>query len=184
MSKAAASVMIGVFENLVCLRISGRANFVSSVDFKKAIHELHLRGPQRFVLDLTDCQMMDSTFLGTLAGLGLEIADRKDRKETTGPASSVELLNPNERIRELLENLGVAHLFQTVTAAACGAENLRRIEEAGPADRIEVARNCLEAHQLLMRINPANVDKFRDCTRFLAEDLKRLEEQPRSAGSA
>ena len=44
---------------------------------------------------------MDSTFLGGLAGLGLEMS-----KGQPGPAaSSIELYNPSERILELLENL-------------------------------------------------------------------------------
>ena len=38
-----------------------------------------------------------------------------------------------------------------------------------------MTRNCLEAHETLMEINPANVNKFKDVTRFLAEDLKRQE---------
>ncbi|MBC8003173.1 MAG: hypothetical protein H7X97_11365, partial [Opitutaceae bacterium] len=91
--------------------------------------------------------------------------------------ATLELLNPNERIRDLLEGLGVAHLFATVKAEASDPEQLRQLETSEPANRVELARNCLEAHQLLMSINPENVGKFRDCTRFLAEDLKRLETQ-------
>lgn len=173
MSKAAASVMIGVFEHLVCLRISGRANFASSIEFKKVVSELHKRGHRRFVLDVTDCQMMDSTFLGTLAGIGLDFA----KGSGNGASASLELLNPNERISDLLEGLGVAHLFSTVKAEASDPEKLKELEASQPANRVELARNCLEAHQLLMSINPENVGKFRDCTRFLAEDLKRLESQ-------
>lgn len=173
MNKSAASVMIGVFEHLVCLRIAGRANFASSIEFKKVVTELHKLGHRRFVLDVTDCQMMDSTFLGTLAGLGLDFS----KSNGNGPAAVLELLNPNERVRDLLDGLGVAHLFTTVKAEASDPEKLRQLEAAEPANRVELARNCLEAHQLLMSINPENVGKFRDCARFLAEDLKRLETQ-------
>jgi hypothetical protein len=49
-------------------------------------------------------------------------------------------------------------------------------QDLAPASptREEVQRTCLEAHQLLMEINPANVAKFKDVAAFLAEDLKKL----------
>jgi hypothetical protein len=43
--------------------------------------------------------------------------------------------------------------------------------------KAEAARTCLEAHQTLMNINPANVPRFKDVTKFMAEDLKRLQAQ-------
>ena len=45
-------------------------------------------------------------------------------------------------------------------------------------DRKEISRTCLEAHQTLMDINPANVPKFKEVAQFLAEDLKKMEEKP------
>ena len=51
------------------------------------------------------------------------------------------------------------------------------INEAGPcsASKLDIARTSLAAHELLMALHPANVDKFKDVAEFLAEDLKRLE---------
>jgi hypothetical protein len=40
---------------------------------------------------------------------------------------------------------------------------------------VENTRNCLEAHKLLMDMDPANVDKFKDVTAFLEQDLQRQE---------
>ena len=40
----------------------------------------------------------------------------------------------------------------------------------------EISRNCLQAHELLMRINPDNIPKFKEVTQFLAEDLRRMKE--------
>ncbi len=63
-------------------------------------------------MDLTECVLMDSTFLGVLAGLGLKMSGGKKAEEQE---HSIELLNPNPRIAELLENLGVLHLFHVIT---------------------------------------------------------------------
>jgi len=152
------------------IRIEGRANFNSSVDFKAVVNGLAEKGYNRFILDLTDCILMDSTFLGVLAGLGMRFSNARNGKA----APVIELLNANARIADLLDNLGVEHLFQMVSGPELNSNRLERIEHApGTHDRKEVSRTCLEAHETLMRINPANVAKFKDVAQFLAEDLKK-----------
>jgi hypothetical protein len=47
--------------------------------------------------------------------------------------------------------------------------------------REEVTRTCLEARKTLMAANPDNVDRFKEVTRFLAEDLKKLEQRKTGA---
>jgi len=165
-------LMIAIFAQVVWIKISGRANFTTSIDFKKVVTELWERGYRRFVFELCDCIIMDSTFLGVLAGIGLkfEEADKKGEK------SSLELANPSPRISESLENLGVAQLFTVIAAAKPEVEKFEPLSSDGDgASRVEVTRNCLEAHKILMNLNPENVNKFKDVTQFLAEDLKKLE---------
>jgi len=161
------SVLVG--ERFVCVKIAGRANFTSSIDFKTLINELRQKGYSYFVLDLSECLLMDSTFLGVLAGFGLKMS-------TGSPESSaqpIELLNANERIVELLENLGVLHLFKLTQGCAAPAGEAAPVPQA-KTDKQEVTRACLEAHKTLMEINPANAARFKDVTQFLAEDLKKL----------
>src|SRR4029077_14630400 len=115
--------------------------------------------------------LMDSTFLGVLAGFGLKMNSARD--EQAAPA--IELLNPNARIRELLEDVGVLHLFNLTEGPLLAPESARAQTHA-PANppKEEVTRACLEAHQTLMAINPQNVSRFKDVAQFLAEDLKNL----------
>lgn len=173
MNTTGANLLVWVGEKVVWIKIAGRATFTSSVDFKTVINQLWQKGSSRFVLDLTNCVLMDSTFLGVLSGLGLKFSNAQ-KGET--PAT-IELLNPNTRISDLLENLGVAHLFKVCTGASPTNDNLTPLEQtAHTTDRKEVQRTCLEAHETLMEINPNNVPKFKDVARFLAEDLKKMEE--------
>ena len=172
MSVASANLSVWVGESMVCIRIAGRASFHCSVDFKSVVNGLWQQGQTLFVLDLTDCHLMDSTFLGVLAGLGLKLGQENG---ANGPAH-FELLNPCHRISDLLENLGIAHLFRVCRGAVPAAEQLSPVTQpAGHPDRQEVSRTCLEAHKLLMEISPANVSKFKDVTKFLEEDLKKTE---------
>lgn len=173
LTKPPGTLMVAVLDQAVWIKISGRANFTSSIDLKQVVNELWDRGYRRFVFEISNCVLMDSTFLGVMAGIGLKFAEANQR----GEICSVEIANPNERIADLLENLGVAHLFKIVSAEHHANEKFEPLspnESAVP--RVEVTRNCLEAHEILMGLNPENVGKFKDVAIFLAEDLKKLEQ--------
>jgi anti-anti-sigma factor len=172
MSNGTANLSVWVGDNLVCVKIAGRASFQSSVAFKTLINTLRAQGHKRFVLEVSECQLMDSTFLGVLAGLGVKFSEERNGSEQ----ATLGLLNPSDRISDLIENLGIDHLFQIHKGAAPAVGELNPIAkpECAP-DRKETTRTCLEAHRLLMEINTANVAKFKDVTRFLEEDLKKME---------
>ena len=177
MNQTSATLMVAVCDQLVCIKINGRANFTSSLDLKKLVTELWEHGYSRFLFDLGDCVTMDSTFLGVLSGIGLKFSDGQEN-----PCHGLELINPNPRISEVLENLGVVHLFKIVKSAGPVAEKFEPLAEMENVSKTEVTRTCLEAHKLLMSLNPENVRKFKDVTQFLAEDLKRLELNGTSSG--
>jgi anti-sigma B factor antagonist len=173
MVTANLSVLVG--KNFACVKITGRANFASSPDFKTLLTELLGKGYKRFIIDLSECILMDSTFLGVLAGFGLKLNPKGEANGATG----IELVSPTPRVAELLENLGALHLF-TVKAGplnlgedvkACVPESINPTHE-------QITRTSLEAHQTLMAINPENVARFKDVAQFLAEDLKSIERCP------
>src|SRR6185312_3936572 len=153
MSAPSAKMLVSIGERSAMVQISGRANFTSSVDFKTLLDQLLQRGYTCFILDLTECVLMDSTFLGVLAGFGLKLnTPQTDKIERT-----IQLYNPNGRISELLENLGVLHLFKVTEGQVKTPDNAPANEvQPTNADRQEVTKTCLEAHQTLMEINPGN----------------------------
>jgi len=167
----ATQLLVAVLDNFVVIKVTGRANFTLSIDFKRLFAELRGRGHSRFALELSQCLMMDSTFLGVLAGTGLKL--EQEVKDCEHP---IALIAANARILDMLENLGVKHLFRVLDNSAPAPEAFQPV--ATPevsAPKVEVSRTCLEAHELLMAINPSNVAKFKDVATFLAEDVKRFE---------
>jgi anti-anti-sigma factor len=167
MNNSLAKMTIWAGNNFACIKIAGRANLNSSIDFKNVMNELRQRGCPRYILELSECTLMDSTFLGVLAGLGL-------RNGGEAGGNQIELLNPNIRVTGLLESLGVLHLFrveQGPLIQPAGAE--QREVTPSPQPKTALAATCLEAHETLMQIDPANVPKFKDVAQFMAEDLRR-----------
>ena len=161
--------MVG--KSFACIKIVGRANFAFSPDFKTLLNGLSLKGFDHFIIDLSECVLMDSTFLGVLAGFGMKLNPNGAPTER-----GIELLNANARVAELLENLGAMHLFKVLSGTPhlpdglkpCSAESINPTHE-------QITRTSLEAHQTLMAMNPDNVARFKDVAQFLAEDLKNLD---------
>jgi anti-sigma B factor antagonist len=171
---------VWVGDNLVCVKVAGRANFSGSVDLKTLVTTMWGKGYHHFVLDLSECLLMDSTFLGVLAGLGLKLNNggngQSQANGTNGNGDhAIELLNPSPRIADLLENLGITHLFD-ISRGQLTTECLTQLDHSPTsADKREVQKTCLEAHKTLMDVNPANVPKFKDVAQFLAEDIKKMD---------
>jgi anti-sigma B factor antagonist len=165
---AKLSVLMG--KDFACVKIAGRANFTFSPDFKTLLAELIQKGYGHFIIDLSECVLMDSTFLGVLAGYGIKL------NQAASSNGRIELSNPNARVTELLENLGVLPLFKILTGSLqlSGDVCVQTPAPANPS-REEITRTSLEAHQALMAANPDNVPRFKDVTLFLAEDLKNLQ---------
>ncbi len=158
-------------EQSACIRIVGHANFNSSIDFKTLLHELRQRGCHWFVLDLSECVLMDSTFLGVLAGFGLKLSGGNGGQTQPG----IELFNSNARITELLDTLGVLHLFKLTHGPLAPPPQTEPLTHTpSHPSKAELTCACLEAHQTLMDINPANVARFKEVTRFLSENLQKV----------
>jgi anti-anti-sigma regulatory factor len=169
MSSANLSVCVG--KNFACIKICGRANFASSPDFKTLLTGLAQKGFGHFIIDLGECVLMDSTFLGVLSGFGMKLNPNGAPVER-----GIELHNASARVGELLENLGAAQLFKSTSGPLqLPADVTCCIPESTNPTHEEITRTSLEAHQTLMAMNPENVARFKDVAQFLAEDLKGLE---------
>ena len=171
MPTSSAKLLVLVGKEFACVKVSGRANFTFSPDFKVLLAGLAQKGYSHFIIDLSECVLMDSTFLGVLAGFGLKM------NQATAPNQrGIELSNPNVRITELLENLGALPLFKIIAGPLSFPNDVQTSapEPAHPTHE-EITRTSLEAHKTLMAVNPDNIARFKDVTQFLAEDLKNLE---------
>ncbi len=172
MSETLTNMSVWVGDESVCIKIAGRAGLHSSIEFKDVVNLLRKKGHARFVLDLSECVLMDSTFLGVLARMGINAAQTAADQSAT----SIELLNPNQRVRELIDTLGVTEYFTFLQGRYDGLQHLEPLEQkVAPADPKELARTSLEAHNALMKLNPNNVPKFKDVAKFLADELNHLD---------
>lgn len=133
-------------------------------------------GETLVVVDLGGCTGMDSTFMGTLAG----IAARLSAKD----GGVLQIAEPGERNRRSLEDLGLDFLMEIDPATApwrgkLGAirSHLKPPQAPGSIGRIERARHVLEAHQTLSEVSDKNAREFGEVVTFLENELAEKEQQ-------
>jgi anti-sigma B factor antagonist len=165
MALPACTITVGTDARTGYVRVAGRACAERARDFKLLARRLVDGGHPRLVLDLSQCVLMDSTFSGVLAGLA-------DPRPGETPVD-LTLVGANERVRDLLDNLGVLPLVHDLDPAqfpaVCG--DLEELP-AGPGAKEEIAGCCLEAHRVLMALKPENVAKFQTLERYLSAELE------------
>lgn len=164
------SILVGTRNRTVCVRVEGRGSFLNSTGLKEFAREMTNRGYREFVLDLKGCPVMDSTFMGTMAGIALRLREIGQ--------GELRVTNLNERNRDLLANLGLDQLF-TMDEGDSGDEAAPLATpvvpqtplEAQAVDKAEQAQTMIEAHEACIEANPANAAKFKDVLEYLKQDL-------------
>jgi len=173
----------------VVMRIEGRASFQNSGCLRDFVTEMLAQGKTRLVIDFQHCTSMDSTFLGILAGVALQL--RKGGAASVAGAASggqggagvagegiggprSELSQPlilarvGQRNLELIRNLGI-HRLMTVDSGdfKMSFDKCARPLTQQEQDELSNARMALEAHENLVAADESNRSKFQDVLSFL-----------------
>ena len=153
--------LVDAYSDPVVVRVEGRACFQNSPGLRDFVGEMLKQGRVRFVVDFQHCTSMDSTFLGVLAGIALEL-----RKQN--PPGSLVVARAGPRNLELIRNLGL-HRLLTVDEGVLPAPsaNGRMALPHSAGGELEKARHVLESHEHLVAADEGNRAKFQDVLSFL-----------------
>jgi len=152
--------LVDAYSDPVVVRIEGRASFLNCGCVRDFVEQMLKSGKSRFVMDFLRCTSMDSTFLGVLAGMALELGKRE-------PKGSLVLTRVGQRNLELMRNLGLHRLLTVVAADGVNLEKCDTPLESGERKEIENARLVLEAHENLVAADESNLGKFQDVLAFM-----------------
>src|SRR2546422_10944726 len=70
-----SSIQVGVRGPSVWVKVEGKGSFLNSGNLKEFARQMVERGYREFVVDLDKCAMLDSTFMGTMAGGELRLKE-------------------------------------------------------------------------------------------------------------
>ena len=158
------SIQVGIASRTVWVRVEGKGSFLNSTGLKEFAKEMVNRGFREFAVDLCNCPVMDSTFMGTLAGIALRLRELGQ--------GQLRVTNLNERNRDLLGNLGLDQLFTIENGAKPAPESvIQKTLEPGATDKVTQAQTMLEAHEACVAADESNAAKFKDVLDYLKQDL-------------
>jgi anti-anti-sigma regulatory factor len=127
-------------------------------------------GERCLVVDLGACTGMDSTFMGTLAGMATRLA-AKD-------GGVLQIADTGARNRRSLEDLGLDFLMEIDPPEAAWQARIEAIRsELKPPQKVAVpgqiqrAMHVLEAHQVLAEANDSNARVFSTVVSMLEDEL-------------
>lgn len=168
MPREDTSFLVNPYNDPVVVKVIGRASFKNSAPMKSFFERLVERGKKRFVIDFKDCSAMDSTFLGILAGLGIQLMKME-------PQGSVVLSRMGPRNLELVKNLGLHKILilddEPPEGTPLNTQNWEDVEENERQSEIESARLVLQAHENLVEADASNETKFQDVISFLKSQV-------------
>jgi anti-anti-sigma regulatory factor len=147
------------------VKVEGRGSFLNSGNLKEFAREMLDRGYREFVIDLADCAMMDSTFMGTMASVALRL------KEIG--RGHLHIVHCGNRSQQLLSGLGLDQIFD-IHSDGSGAPECEALEQASKNNdsrKKEQAKTMLAAHEALCEAAPENIFRFKDVLDFLRQDL-------------
>lgn len=147
----------------VFVRVVGKGTSDCSPRFKSLVLSYLDQGNYQIQVVIGDCPLMDSTFIGVLAGIGSTLRRHGSR---------LRLLNGNARVRRSIENLGVDEFFEFVDVEVPDLEFQGPCGEGERYGRQAVAQTALEAHEDLCRFQPDNKRAFKDVIEFIRLDLE------------
>jgi anti-anti-sigma regulatory factor len=141
----------------------------------KAFGDLRIAaGENLLVVDLGGCTGMDSTFMGTLAGMAARLS--------ASDKGVLQIAEPGERNRRSLEDLGLDFLMEIDPPSAVWRGRVDAIrgglslpQVPGSLGQVQRARHVLEAHQNLSEVNEKNAEEFGSVVNMLENDLSAKE---------
>jgi anti-sigma B factor antagonist len=164
-----SSIKVGKFEGFSWIRCEGKGSFLNSSAVKEFGDARIRTGVVRLVVDLEECTGMDSTFMGTLAGMAARISEFGGKLQVTAAT---------EKSCQSLEDLGLDFLMEINPQDTewIGLEgkvrDLLKPKLAGiKAGTVMHTKHVLEAHEILSRANESNEKKFSSVVKLLGDEL-------------
>jgi anti-anti-sigma factor len=152
-------VSIAHVDGNIWIKVIGCGNFQCSPCLRKIVQEQLAQGHYDYIVDLTECNQLDSTFMGTLAGIAQRLRNKKK--------GSFQVVNVSESNQQLMENLGLDQIF-SISPIAEGKKlpladaecSFVQVTEGLTISKESVEEIVRSAHQALVRANQANAPKF------------------------
>ena len=178
-------IRTAILGDTVCLRIAGQGNMNNALAVREFCSEMISMEYSKIVMDLHECTGVDSTFMGMMLCIAQDIDEINkennsgrhkivDEKENNDSWQDLDMqdehadggyllaLGASEKIRDLLENLGVAGFIRILNEECPALPHSPKMVPlpAAKGDSAQRIKTIHEAHERLVRVDESNKERF------------------------
>ncbi len=144
------------------LQVLKKASYINCEPVRNFLDKKFNEGQRSFIVDFANCTSVDSTFLGILVRLALNLRNSDD-------AGKLVLVNLTGRNLETVKNLGIDKIAEV---SSFSTKDFKDLESLNKKVQTESASSdtIYEAHKTLMNLNEKNLRMFCDVVSFLEQE--------------
>lgn len=159
-------ILVGNHDGVYILRFEGDVRVTLSGSFDHYMDKMLEDGTLTAVLvDLGDAVAIDSTSLGVLAKLSIQVQQKRGRLPT--------LICQTDDILRVLKNMGFDDIFAIVDSEYHLDQGLAELPMAHDMSEDILRERVIEAHRVLMDMNAVNRKTFSDLVAALESEQNR-----------
>ncbi len=161
---AKAPFIVNAYSEPVEVKVRGRVSYLNAMPLSHFFDYMLKQGKRHFSIDFEDCLGVDSTFLGILAGLAIEL-------RRCEPKGVCRVFHLSPRNLDLMRHVGLHKMVeieevvpeQSLSGKAVGQE----LVASGEVTKSHLKEVVRSAHENLIRIDEQNKKRFQDVVSFL-----------------
>ena len=161
------TILAGNFDGFTWIRCEGKGSFANSPQMKQWAERQIQAGDTCVVVDLELCTGMDSTFMGTMAGIAMKLAKVEN--------ATLQVTGATEKSRRSLEDLGLSMLIEIEPEDAVWKDSIdtirTKLSECNSAGSVDKTQHVFDAHKLLCDADDSNDEKFSTVLDVLEAEL-------------
>lgn len=155
--------LVGELGDNIVIKIVGNATMKNSKTLEDYFNNVLKDAKKEIILDFADCNYLDSTTLGVIARMSLEVGKKWNTK--------LYEINVSNMIRSTLNSTGIYDLMghskkEGDDVSFSGLKNRTFLSDE------EKAKHILEAHRTLMELSKENEAVFSNVVRLLEKDIQ------------
>ncbi|WP_314011134.1 STAS domain-containing protein [Pseudostreptobacillus hongkongensis] len=150
-------------EGRYIFKILGKATMKNSKNLSDFI-DLNFDEIIDLSFEMSETTYMDSTFLGMIAKIAIELKTKKNKK--------LVVLNPSQEAKGFLKQTGITKFIDIINEEEIKSESLKAISLETNDNMNDKSRYILEMHEVLMNLNDENKKVFQSVVDAMKKVVK------------
>jgi anti-anti-sigma factor len=157
--------LAGEYEGKLFIKIVGNATMKNSKTLDLLFENVFKSEKKDIILNLEECNYMDSTMLGLLAKTAIKLKKLWDKK--------MYAMNIPNTVCMSFKSTGVDKLMELIENSSSEKVEVEQLETRDFDGKSEKTMHILDSHRVLMELNDENKVVFKNVVNLLEQELKK-----------